>query len=158
MPTNKMKREAITYDYYTQILKLLLWDMSAYHIFLGLIGLIYGKELEYIASTVFNLSLTITPQILSLIRPLAAYIVVFGVMMGIAAYDPKRFRPIIYAGLVVLFFRLLQYLSIIFKDFQGSANRPMQTYGLMFVVIFTGLAFIFLLYKTKPDTHRIEKK
>lgn len=146
---NKSKNQLDKFDYYTQILKLLLWDMSLYHIFLGLIGLIYGKELEYIASSVFNLSLTITPQILSLIRPLAAYLVVFGIMMGIAAYDPKRFRPIIYAGLVVLFFRLLQYLSIIIKGFEGSANRPTQTYGLMFVVIFTGLAFIFLLYKTK---------
>lgn len=146
---NKSKNQLGKFDYYTQILKLLLWDMSLYHIFLGLIGLIYGKELEYIASSVFNLSLTITPQILSLIRPLAAYLVVFGIMMGIAAYDPKRFRPIIYAGLVVLFFRLLQYLSIIIKGFEGSANRPTQTYGLMFVVIFTGLAFIFLLYKTK---------
>ena len=144
------KKQSDKFDYYMQILKLLLWDMSVYHIFLGLIGLIYGKQLEYIASSIFNLSLTITPQILSLIKPLAAYITVFGIMMGIAAYDPRRFRPIIYAGLVVLFFRLLQYLFIIFQDFQGSANRPTQTYGLMFVVIFTGLAFIFLLYKTKP--------
>ena len=152
MPANKTKIQ--THDYYTQILRLLLWDMSLYHIFLGLIGVIYWKELEYIAKSVFNLSLTITPQILSLIRPLAAYLVVFGIMMGIAAFDPKRFRPIIYAGLVVLFFRLLQYLSIIIRGFQGSANKPTQTYGLMFVVIFTGLAFIFLLYKTKPVTKK----
>ncbi|MEK6828142.1 MAG: hypothetical protein AABX78_02225 [Nanoarchaeota archaeon] len=128
--------------------------MSAYHVLLGVIGLVYGEELEYIAHSVFNLSLTVTPQILSLIRPLAAYLVVFGVIMGIAAYDPKRFRPVIYAGLVVLFFRLLQYLSIIIQGFQVSANRPSQTYGLMFVVIFTGLAFIFLLYKTKPNKHK----
>ena len=146
MTSNKNKTSI---DYYNQILKLLLWDMCLYHVFLGIIGLIYGKKLEFIASSIFNLSLTITPQILSLIKPLAAYITVFGIMMGIAAYDPKRFRPIIYAGLVVLFFRLLQYLFIIFQDFQGSASRPTQTYGLMFVVIFTGLAFVFLLYQTK---------
>ncbi len=146
MTSNKNKTSV---DYYNQILKLLLWDMCLYHVFLGIIGLIYGKELEYIASSIFNSSITITPQILSLIRPLAAYITVFGIMMGIAAFDPKRFRPIIYAGLVVLFFRLLQYISIIFKGFQESANRPTQTYGLMFVVIFTGFAFVFLLYKTK---------
>ena len=115
MSNNKNRTQI---DYYNQILKLLLWDMCLYHVFLGIIGLIYGKELGYIASSIFNLSLTITPQILSLIRPLAAYLTVFGVMMGIAAYDPKRFRPIIYAGLVVLFFRLLQYLSIIFQGFQ----------------------------------------
>ena len=151
-----MKNQPITYDYYTQILKLLLWDMSVYHVLLGIIGVIYGKELEYIASSVFNLSLTITPQILSLIRPLAAYLVVFGLMMGIAAYDPKRFRPIIYAGVVVLFFRLIQYLSIIIQGFHESANKPAQTYGLMFVVIFTGLAFVFLLYKTKPVFQKLK--
>ncbi len=145
----KNKRNKDNFDYYTQILKLLLWDMALYHIFLGLIGLVYGNQLEYIAHSIFNLSLVITPQILALIRPLAAYLVVFGIMMAIAAYDPKRFRPIIYAGLVVLLFRLIQYLSIIFQGFRGSANRPIQTYGLMFVVIFTALAFVFLLYKTK---------
>tara|TARA_B100001971_G_C18136812_1_gene508104 strand:- start:300 stop:764 length:465 start_codon:yes stop_codon:yes gene_type:complete len=149
MSVEKKLNESGMQKYYLLILKFILWDMAIYHVLLGLLGLIYEKELEGIASLIFNVSLTITPQTLWLIKPLAAYILVFGIIMAIAAYDPQRFRPVIYAGLVILFIRFIQYISFIFTASDASASSPMQPIVLMLVVIFTGLVFIFLLHKTK---------
>ncbi|MCH7850900.1 MAG: hypothetical protein IH845_04630 [Nanoarchaeota archaeon] len=146
----KLNREEMK-GYYLLIMKFILWDMALYHLLLGFVGLIYNTELEEISSLIFNLSLKITPETLWLIKPLAAYVFVFGIMMAIAAYDPMKFRPIIYAGLAILLIRFVQYIDFIFNASNSAASNPFQPIALMLVVIFTGFVFLFLLNKIRPE-------
>ena len=145
-------------EYYNLILKFILWDLAAYHLLIGFIGMFYEQELEEIAHTVFNIPITITPEILWIIKPAAAYVFVFGIFMGVAAYNPQKYRAVIYAGLVVLALRLVQYIQFNFTSVGVDAGHLWHTIVLMFVVILTGGIVLFLTIVSKPDSKNIKKE
>lgn len=135
----------------TKALKVLLWIVAVYHIILGLLG-IFAKEFSVnLAKSFFNFNLTLTDQMYWTINPLAAYILVFGLFMALAARDPVKFKNVIYVGVVLFAIRVLQRIFFFFTAPEGLINNidPVRNIIMLLVVAIIGIAMFVMAKKIK---------
>ena len=103
-----------------KILKFLLYVFSAYHIVLGLIGVLFVGNAELVkkmVAMVFNFNLTMDAQAIWMLKPIAAYMLIMGIIAFFAAQKPSAHKSIIYAIAVLVLIRSIQR---IFFALQGN--------------------------------------
>lgn len=95
------------------VLKVLLFGICAFNIVIGA-GLNLSPEFPQMVAGYYGAEVDWTPAFMYIIKPLGVFMIVIGVLAGVAAFDPLKYSAIIY-GLALLFLmRGLQRL--IFMD------------------------------------------
>ncbi len=132
-------------------LKTLLWVVAVYHIALGLLGIFAKGIAVTLAQTFFNFNLTLTDQIYWIINPFAAYVLIFGFFMALAAKDPKKFKNVIYVGVTLMAVRVAQRASFLFAAPEGLISNidPTRNMIMLIVVIAIGIAMFVMARKIK---------
>jgi hypothetical protein len=79
-----------------------------------------------------------TPQFVYILKPLGAFMFVFGLLAAVAALNPLRHRPIVYAFVSLFVIRSLQRLVFGQEVYNAFAITPARNLGNM--VLFLLLA------------------
>lgn len=131
----------------------LLWFICLYHVTLGLCANLPAPQVQAVGSALLGLHLPDNPALFQLLKPFGVYVAVFGVMMGVAAWNPVKNRALISVGVVLFALRLLQRLT----DLEGVQQNLGVTSGRNWATIATVAAFTALLatlrWKLYRDMH-----
>jgi hypothetical protein len=119
----------------------LLWFICIYHVTLGLCANLPPPQVQSVASALLGLHLPDNPALFQLLKPFGVYVTVFGVMMGVAAWNPVKNRALITVGVVLFVLRLLQRLT----DLDGVQQNLGITSGRNWATIATVATFTLLL-------------
>lgn len=132
-------------------LRTILYIVAAYHILLGLIGIFFKDYAVWAAKNFFSFNLTMDPQVYWVLNPFAAYVLIFGIFMALAATDPVKYKNIIYAGILLFAVRIIQRLIFAFSATEGlkSITNPTQNITHLVVVAVIGGTLLVLTQKTK---------
>lgn len=132
----------------------LLWFICVYHVACGLAAMIWPQQIPAIAATLAGMKINPVPEFVYLAKPFGVYAAVFGVMMGVAAWNPVKNRALITIGVVLFGLRILQRvlaLNEVEQLFGVSHARSVQT---IVIVAALGAAlawFRFRLYVEMRD-------
>lgn len=88
-------------------LKGLLWFVALSHIVVGL-GIMVSPGLQELMAGMYGASVTWTPELRYLLKPLGVFMLGLGVLGVVAARDPLRHRAVIFTFVVVLSLRVAQ--------------------------------------------------
>jgi len=89
----------------------LLWFICAYHIVIGFAANLPPPQASTVAMALLGLHLPDDPALFQVLKPFGIYAMTFGVMMGVAAWNPVKNRALITIGVVLFGLRLLQRLT-----------------------------------------------
>jgi len=100
-------------------LKIVLWLICLYHVFMGVAAFLSEDMAVWLADVVFGISLPVTPQISYLAKLLGVYVVVFGLMVAVAAFDPARHLSLL--NIVIILYALRILNKLVFADLFTTA-------------------------------------
>lgn len=132
----------------------LLWFVCIYHVAIGVIAFMPIPVVRESAQALLGLTLPETPALYQVVKSLGVYAFAFGVMMGVAAWDPVKNRALITVGVVLFVLRILQRLTNLDEleqSFGVSAARNLGTVG---VVAAIGIALGWLRLQVYRDMRR----
>lgn len=131
----------------------LLWFIATYHLILGLL-LLFSGELSIRALKVFaGATIEGSPQLGIVGEILACYLLAFGLMMGIAAWNPVKNRAIITAGLVLIALRLFQRLFFAAKVMQVFQVTATHYWSATAIATILGLLLGMFRWRIYRDMH-----
>jgi hypothetical protein len=78
----------------------------------GTAAVVSGAHIVSITALLSSGSVTLTPELDYLLKPLGLYVFMFGALMAYAIFDPLKNRAIITWGALVLFLRAMQRLFL----------------------------------------------
>ncbi len=114
--------------------RILAGFVSFYHVVLGLLMLFSGEMAIKAAKSMAGMTIIGSPVLGIMGEILACYIIAFGLMMGLAAWNPIKNRSLITVGLVLFTLRLLQ--RIIFADKTMEVFQiPSARYWTAFIIV-----------------------
>lgn len=136
----------------TGLLRMLLGFASGYHILLGLAVMLFKPHAPELARMFFKFNLPPTPEVLWMLNPFSAYLLAFGLMLAVAARDPVRHRPVVFAAVALFLLRALQrglFLASAPPELAAVAS-PVQGFFHLAVVTIMGIAMLVLALRIKP--------
>ncbi|MFC1643609.1 hypothetical protein ACFL1F_00835 [Chlamydiota bacterium] len=125
------------------VLRAGVWIICVYLVLLGLILNGPVKGITYAATNFLGASKMPDASALFLARMLGAYLVVFGIGMGIAAWNPIKNRALLTLGAILLVLRSIQRL-VCLTDLQNTLG--ISTGHNWMTVVLVLLFAIFLMY------------
>ncbi len=130
--------------------RILAGFVGVYHIMLGLLMLFSGEMAIKAAKSMAGMTIIGSPALGIMGEILACYIIAFGLMMGLAAWNPIKNRSLITIGLVLFVLRLLQ--RIVFADktmevFQISSTRYWAAFVIVLIISVILGFFRIMIYK-----------
>lgn len=132
------------------LLKIVLFAISAYHLFLGLAPLLSDNITVQLAESVFGLKLEMTAQLSYMLKLLGVYAFVFGLICGVAAFNPERYRPLLYVIVLLYVFRVLNKFAFI-GQFAQAFNAPASKVWID-IVLLSMFGAAVLLLMPRPQT------
>jgi hypothetical protein len=111
--------------------------VGIYHIMLGILLIFSGEMAINAAKSFAGMTIIASPQFGVIGEILACYFIAFGLMMGLAAWNPIKNRSLITVGLVLFVLRLLQRLIFAEKAievFQMSSTRYWGFFVILLVI------------------------
>jgi hypothetical protein len=132
----------------------LLWLICVYHVMIGVIAFMPPEVVRGSARVLLGLALPETPALYQVVKSLGVYALVFGVMMGVAAWDPIKNRALISVGVVLFALRIFQRLmnlDALEESFSVSTARNLGTAGVVAVI---GGALAWLRWRIYQDMRR----
>lgn len=130
--------------------RVLLWFVAGYHLFSGALLMSSGELALRAVKSLAGATVSGTPELGIVGEILACYLLAFGLMMGIAAWNPVKNRSIITVGLVLFALRLLQRLLFADKVMQVMQIPPGRYWGAALIVAVLAVlmgAFRWQLYR-----------
>ena len=136
----------------TKALKVLLALAALNHLVVGLAAIFVppGDIADWVISTSYGASFDITPVTHHIVRILGAFMLFVGVMGVFAFLEPRRYRAVIYA--LILLFLVRAGQRIIFAD-EIQQNFNVSTMRLVSQTIFF-LALAAALFFLRPRTDK----
>ena len=130
--------------------RMLAGFVGVYHIMLGILMLFSGELAIKAAKSMAGMTIIGSPVLGIMGEILACYIIAFGLMMGLAAWNPIKNRSLITIGLVLFVLRLLQ--RIVFADktmevFQISSTRYWSAFVIVLIISVILGFFRIMIYK-----------
>jgi hypothetical protein len=110
--------------------KALAGFMGAYHLLIGILGLVSGEMAARVGAAVYGAHVEVTPLFSYMAKYLAAYVIAFGVMMIYLASDPVKYRKLVLVAVVLAVVRILSRLifaSELQAAFGIGMNRSLMT-------------------------------
>ena len=136
----------------TKWLRIVLGVGAVYHILLGLALILFKSHVAEMARLFFRFNLAPTPEIMWIANPFAAYMLAFGLMLGVTASDPARYRPMVFVAVVLFALRGIQrmmFLACGDSALKALAN-PTQNIVHLAVVAAMCMAMVALAMKLRP--------
>ena len=122
-----------------------LWFICAVHVLVG-VGINFSTDFIYLVASAYGAQVDLTPQLVTILHPLGAFMFMLGVFAGVAALDPLRYRPIVYGFSALFVIRSLQ--RVIFKHQIEDALGIGPWKNITSIVFFLLLgASLFALYR-----------
>ena len=120
---------------------------GVYHIILAVIGLLFSAEMTTKASQIaLGVVLKVDPQMMFVAKFAAAYMLAFGIMLLVLAYNPVKYSLLAVPAAVLFGVRFLNRIFLF--------NAVSSTLGMSWTRNFIGSAVIFLffalIYFTRP--------
>lgn len=84
-----------------RLLQIYLWLICAFHVVIG-VGVNLSRDFIATAAAGYGAEVDLTPQFVTILHPLGAFMFILGVMAAAAAVNPLRYRAVVY-GFAVLF-------------------------------------------------------
>lgn len=113
----------------------------------GIAGVTDGAWVAEWYSFSSRATVTLTPEMNYLLKVLGIYLMLFGALMAYASTDPKRHRPLITLGVMVLLLRAFQRLSLT-RELQELFNVPVGL-NVLHVMYLLSLALTILWLRPK---------
>jgi hypothetical protein len=121
-----------------------LWFIAAFHLAVGL-GVSLSPEFAQAVARGYGATVNWTPQFVTILKPLGAFMIILGVVATFAARDPVRYAGVVYGFIALFALRALQRLVFagdITQAFDIAPGRNMAN-----VIIFVGQsALLFALW------------
>jgi hypothetical protein len=119
-----------------KLLQIYLWMICAFHVIIGLGVNVSRPFMETVAGW-YGATVDFTPQLVTILHPLGAFMFILGVLAAVAARDPLRYWPIVYSFAALFLIRSLQ--RIYFKQdieqaFRIDPGRNLLTMGFFLVM------------------------
>ena len=111
----------------SRLLRLYLWFIALFHLFVGLAVNLSDTFTRMIAAG-YGATVDWTPQFVYILRPLGAFMIILGILAAVAARQPGRY-PAVIMGFVILFairaLHRLFYFDVLDSAFGISRSRSM---------------------------------
>ncbi len=135
-------------------LRALLGLVAIYHLVLGLLGLFARQQAPDLARTFFRFRLSGSPETLWLLNPFSAYLLAFGAATAVAAWNPVRFRPLVFVVVGLFTLRIVQRLVFLIAadDSLKAAVSPVQNVIHLCVVAALAAAILALALRSSSKT------
>ena len=138
-----------------RLLRLYLWFIAAFHLFVGL-SVNFSPSLTRAIAAGYGATVEWTPQFTYILKPLGAFMIALGMLAAVAARDPIRYSAavIVFVGL----FALRALHRIIFGDLITSAfDIDGGKNTLNMIIMFAQAALLYALWhaatrRTAADT------
>lgn len=134
----------------------LLLFIAAYHIAVGSLAIFSKEGVIAAAKTLADYQVDADPSFFYIIKPFGIYLIVFGISMLVAAYNPVKNRAIISIGVLLFGLRVIQRIIYV-QETQEIFNVPLWrnavTIGIVAVFALLLAFFRFQLYR---DMHKPE--
>lgn len=130
-----------------------LWFVSIYHVVMGVIMFSSGELALKVAKVIGGVNIQGSPELGVLSEILACYVIAFGLMMALAAWNPVKHRGALTVGLVLFALRTLQRFIFADKVIEVFQVAPASHYsGTAIVIAFAIVLGVFRLQlaKEKP--------
>lgn len=132
-------------------LRALLGFICVYHVLVGVIAFMPAEVVRESARALLGLELPETPALYQVVKSFGVYALAFGVMMGVAAWNPVKNRALITIGVVLFALRVAQRLTNL-EDMRGSFGlSEARNLGTVAVVAVIGLALAWLRLQIYRD-------
>ncbi len=131
-------------------LKVVLFLIGVYHIALGVIPFISQDLAAQVASSIFGMTLVVTPQLLYIAQLLGIYAFVFGIIVLFVAKNPEKHGGLIYVILLLYAARIINRILFIHGFMDAFQTTPFRAW--LEVVVFVVIAglLIFLTPRARP--------
>lgn len=136
-----------------RLLQALLWFASLSHVIIGG-GSMLSPESQRAVAGLYGAEVEWTPQFVYILRPLGAFMFVFGLLLAAAALDPWKHRLIVYGLCGVLFLRTAQRVLLqqdIQDAFHISPGRDLAMAGFFLAEAVAILVLLHRAGKPTPD-------
>lgn len=131
-------------------LRALLWAICVYHVLFGLLANAPSATMRELAASLLGVHLPADAALDYIVKPFGVYVMTFGVMMGVAAWNPVKNRALISVGVILFALRIAQRLMTLGAAEQAFGITVSRNLGTVAVVSLFGLAlawFRFQLYR-----------
>jgi hypothetical protein len=137
--------------FWLRLLQGYMWFICAFQVLTGL-AINFSRPLMEVLAEGYGAKVDFTPQFLTILHPLGAYMFIVGVLAAVAARDPVRYRLIVYGFAGLFLIRSLQ--RVLFKQeieqaFQIDPVRNFLTMGL-FLAMAIALAGLQWYVESRP--------
>jgi hypothetical protein len=136
----------------------LLWIICTYHIVCGLIPNLFPNHALALAERLSGMNIQAAPQFIALTKPFGIYAITFGIMMGLAAWNPVKNRALITVGVILFALRIFQRLTGLQEAeqvFGVTPDRSMITIAIVscFAIALTWLRIMLYREMKRDDTN-----
>jgi putative Ca2+/H+ antiporter (TMEM165/GDT1 family) len=137
-------------------LRALLWAICIYHVVFGLLANLPAETMRGLAATLLGFSLPAVPALDYVVKPFGIYVIAFGVMMGVAAWNPVKNRALISIGVVLFVLRAAQRLIHVEEMQDALGVTPARNLIAVCVVVAFAVALLGLRWKLHCELHAAE--
>jgi hypothetical protein len=134
-------------------LRTLLWLICIYHIGFGIAANLAPAQVNALAASVLGQPLPDNPALYQILKPFGIYAMIFGVMMGVAAWNPVKNRALITIGMILFGLRLLQRLLNLDEMQQGLGVSAARNWATIVAVACFALLLGVLRWKLYREMH-----
>jgi len=132
----------------------LLWLICAYHVTVGVLLNCPQAWIAAAAKSLFgNMTLAGDPGMYFVLRPMGVYVILFGIMMGVAAWNPVKNRALITVGVILFALRIIQRIMTAgeFQSLFGVSQA--RNAAMIGVVAVFGLALAWFRLQLYREMH-----
>lgn len=134
-------------------LRALLWLICIYHVGFGLLANAPSDLMHRCAASLLGINLPVDAALDYVIKPFGIYVMTFGVMMGVAAWNPVKNRSLISIGVVLFALRIAQRLLNLDGMQQAFNITPSRNLATVVVVGIFGLALAWYRFQLYREMH-----
>lgn len=134
-------------------LRVLLWVICLYHVACGLVPNLFPGQVQALAERLAGMKIQAEPEFIALAKPFGVYAIAFGVMMGLAAWNPVKNRALISVGIILFALRILQRLAGLEEASQVFGVAPGRSMGMIAVIACFAVALAWLRFRLYRAMH-----
>jgi hypothetical protein len=137
-------------------LRSLLWFICIYHVVCGLVPNLFPEQVPVLAESLAGMKIQAAPEFIALTKPFGIYAIAFGIMMGLAAWNPIKNRALISVGIILFLLRILQRLTGLHEAQEVFGVPLSRSFGTMAIVAGFAIALTVLRILLYRKMHQKE--